>query len=173
MHKKLHSIRFAKAVFLGSVAMGATQTAAQAGMNTMSLQDEAVLTGQSNIWGMAFVDEDTMLFTEKCLGLSVQMPDGSVNELLGMGASGEDVSSYSAVADDLFCDYSRQLRAGIRTVQEVKRCPFPAETFSRSPRPLGLVLRAPSDSPRRGRRPPSMIGAPSAISSPCLPIAST
>ena len=36
-------------------------------------------------WDMAFVDEDTMFFTEQCAGLSVRMPDGTVNALYGVG----------------------------------------------------------------------------------------
>ena len=42
----------------------------------------------------------TMFFTEKCKGLSVRLPDGTVNSLLGM--SGTD--GYSMTAADLFCN---------------------------------------------------------------------
>ncbi len=41
-----------------------------------------------------------MFFTEKCSGLSVRMPSGDVNALLGMGGS----DGYPSTADDLFCE---------------------------------------------------------------------
>ena len=53
-----------------------------------------------NPWDMAFLPDNTMFFTEKCKGLSVRMPSGSVNKLLGVGGS----SGYPAVKNDLFCD---------------------------------------------------------------------
>ena len=53
-----------------------------------------------NPWDMAFLPNNTMFFTEKCKGLSVRMPSGSVNKLLGVGGS----SGYPAVKNDLFCD---------------------------------------------------------------------
>jgi glucose/arabinose dehydrogenase len=49
---------------------------------------------------MAFLDDGTMFFTEKCKGLSVRMPSGKVHALLGMGAS----EGYASTADDLFCE---------------------------------------------------------------------
>ncbi len=77
----------------------ATSGAAQA-MNTTSLQHEVVLSDVDEPWDMAFLDDGTMFFTEKCDGLSVRMPSGDVNALLGMsGAEG-----YPANAEDLFCD---------------------------------------------------------------------
>ncbi len=49
---------------------------------------------------MAFLDDGTMFFTEKCKGLSVRMPSGDVHPLLGMsGAEG-----YPSTEDDLFCE---------------------------------------------------------------------
>ena len=70
---------------------------------------------------MAFLDDGTMFFTEKCLGLSVRLPSGEVNKLLGMGgtapqAEGEEAEAeaeaettpasgdYASTADDLFCE---------------------------------------------------------------------
>jgi aldose sugar dehydrogenase len=41
-----------------------------------------------------------MFFTEKCLGLSVLLPSGDVNKLLGMTGS----DGYATTADDLFCE---------------------------------------------------------------------
>jgi glucose/arabinose dehydrogenase len=49
---------------------------------------------------MAFLPDGTMFFTEKCNGLSVRTPSGTVNRLLGM----KDSKDYDTKADDLFCD---------------------------------------------------------------------
>jgi len=51
-------------------------------------------------WDMAFLPDGTMFFTEKCKGLSVRMPNGKVNALLGVGGA----TGYAAVKNDLFCD---------------------------------------------------------------------
>lgn len=51
-------------------------------------------------WDMAFLPDGTMFFTEKCKGLSVRLPSGQVNALLGVGGT----SGYSMTKDDLFCD---------------------------------------------------------------------
>ena len=51
-------------------------------------------------WDMAFLPNGTMFFTEKCKGLSVQLPSGAVNKLHGIGGS----SGYSSSSADLFCD---------------------------------------------------------------------
>ena len=53
-----------------------------------------------NPWDMAFLPNNTMFFTEKCKGLSVRLPSGSVNKLLGVGGS----AGFPAVKSDLFCD---------------------------------------------------------------------
>ena len=53
-----------------------------------------------NPWDMAFLPDNTMFFTEKCKGLSVRLPSGNVNKLLGVGGS----AGYPAVKNDLFCD---------------------------------------------------------------------
>ncbi|KMW58008.1 hypothetical protein AIOL_002977 [Candidatus Rhodobacter oscarellae] len=68
--------------------------------NTTSLSYELVLGGLENPWDMAFLDDGTMLFTEKCKGLSVRMLDGTVNALYGMGG----VGGYASNGDDLFCE---------------------------------------------------------------------
>lgn len=73
---------------------------AQTGVNTTSLQHTVVLDGLENPWDMAFLDDGTMFFTEKCKGLSVRLPNGDVNALLGMGGS----QGYASTADDLFCE---------------------------------------------------------------------
>lgn len=51
-------------------------------------------------WDMAFLPDGTMFYTEKCKGLSVRLPSGKVNALLGIGGT----SGYSMVGNDLFCD---------------------------------------------------------------------
>lgn len=84
-----------------SVAAGALFGAvAASAQNTSSLSYELVLDGLENPWDMAFLDDGTMLFTEKCKGLSVLMPDGTVNALYGMGG----VDGYASSGDDLFCE---------------------------------------------------------------------
>ena len=86
----------------GAIAtvIGASPALAQSGMNTTSLQHEIVLEGLDSPWDMAFLEDGTMFFTEKCDGLSVRMPDGTVNALLGMSGS-ED---YASTAEDLVCE---------------------------------------------------------------------
>ncbi|WP_299630634.1 PQQ-dependent sugar dehydrogenase [uncultured Roseobacter sp.] len=69
-------------------------------MNTTSLQHEVVLDGLENPWDMAFLEDGTMLFTEKCSGLSVRMPDGTVNALYGVG----EMAGYASNGSDLFCE---------------------------------------------------------------------
>jgi len=64
-----------------------TVTTAQSGMNTTSLQHSIVMEGLDNPWDMAFLEDGTLFFTEKCQGLSVRMPSGEVNNLLGMSGS--------------------------------------------------------------------------------------
>jgi glucose/arabinose dehydrogenase len=51
-------------------------------------------------WDMAFLQDGTMFYTEKCGGLSVRTTAGEVKKLLGVGGS----SGYSKTKDDLFCD---------------------------------------------------------------------
>ncbi len=77
---------FFTSLLLGTSTL-VTPALAQSGMNTSSLQQEVVLEGLENPWDMAFLDNGTMLFTEKCSGLSVLMPDGTVNALYGVGES--------------------------------------------------------------------------------------
>lgn len=65
-----------------------------------TLSSTPVLSKLSNPWDMAFLPDGTMFFTEKCNGLSVRLPSGTVNRLLGM----KDSKGYDTTADDLFCD---------------------------------------------------------------------
>lgn len=86
--------------FVAAPLMLAAPALAQNGPNTTSLQHSVVLADLENPWDMAFLDDGTMFFTEKCKGLSVLMPSGDVNALLGMGGS----EGYASTADDLFCE---------------------------------------------------------------------
>lgn len=83
-----------------STATLSTGALAQTGMNTTSMSHEVVLDDLDNPWDMAFLEDGTMFFTEKCEGLSVRMPSGEVNALLGMS----DSEGYASTADDLFCE---------------------------------------------------------------------
>ena len=83
-----------------TTVFGASATLAQTGMNTTALQHEVVLSDLDGPWDMAFLDDGTMLFTEKCEGLSVRLPDGTVNALYGVG----DTEGYPANGSDLFCE---------------------------------------------------------------------
>ncbi|MFZ3584102.1 PQQ-dependent sugar dehydrogenase [Loktanella sp. DJP18] len=96
----LHTQLLAPALATALLAATSTVAVAQSGMNTTSLSSTVVLDGLENPWDMAFLDDGTMLFTEKCKGLSVMMPSGDVTPLLGMGGS----EGYPAVAEDLFCE---------------------------------------------------------------------
>ena len=64
-----------------------------------SLKSTTVMSGRDFVWDMAFLPDGTMFFTEKCRGLSVRLPSGNVNALLGM----KDSKGYADTANDLFC----------------------------------------------------------------------
>ncbi len=93
-----HRIGLSLAAIVAATA--ALPALAQSGANTTSLNHEVVLSDLDNPWDMAFLDDGTMFFTEKCEGLSVRMPSGDVNALLGMG----EAEGYAGTADDLFCE---------------------------------------------------------------------
>jgi len=84
---------------LAGTAMLSSPVFAQS-MNTTKLQSEVVLDGLDNPWDMAFLDDGTMLFTEKCRGLSVRLPDGTVNALYGVGTT----EGFASNGADLFCE---------------------------------------------------------------------
>jgi glucose/arabinose dehydrogenase len=102
----LHTQMLAPVLATALLAATSTVAVAQSGMNTTSLSSTVVLDGLDSPWDMAFLDDGTMLFTEKCEGLSVLMPSGEVNHLLGMGAPGGEGTGpmYASSADDLFCE---------------------------------------------------------------------
>lgn len=78
----------------------ATPAAADGHGSAPSLSHNTVLSGLESPWDMAFLADGTMFFTEKCRGLSVRLPSGDVNALLGM----KDSDGYASSADDLFCE---------------------------------------------------------------------
>jgi glucose/arabinose dehydrogenase len=87
------------AVMASVVLSAAPVTAAEHG-NVPKLTHTKVLEGLENPWDMAFLPDGTMFFTEKCKGLSVRMPSGDVNKLLGMKGS----DGYPSTGEDLFCE---------------------------------------------------------------------
>ncbi|MEM8876574.1 MAG: PQQ-dependent sugar dehydrogenase [Pseudomonadota bacterium] len=64
------------------------------------LTHTTVMSGLESPWDMAFLPDGTMFYTEKCRGLSVRLPSGDTNALLGM--TGTD--GFASKADDLFCE---------------------------------------------------------------------
>lgn len=68
--------------------------------NEPELSQTEVLTGLENPWDMAFLPDGTMFYTERCRGLSVRLPGGEVEHLLGM----EGTDEYATTADDLVCE---------------------------------------------------------------------
>jgi glucose/arabinose dehydrogenase len=89
--------KLASCMFLASAGIAFAGTAAA---QVPTLSATTVLSGLSNPWDMAFLPDGTMFFTEKCNGLSVLKPSGTVVALLGM----KDSKGYAATAKDLFCD---------------------------------------------------------------------
>jgi aldose sugar dehydrogenase len=55
-----------------------------------------VMSGLNDPWDLAFASDGAMLFTEKCRGLSVRTPDGTVRLLFGSAGA-------VLAADDFFC----------------------------------------------------------------------
>jgi glucose/arabinose dehydrogenase len=56
-----------------------------------------VMSGLRSPWDIGMAPDGALLFTEKCHGLSVRLPDGSVKRLFGNGPD------YALRAPDLFC----------------------------------------------------------------------
>lgn len=105
--------------------------AGQAGANTPELRHTVVLEDLESPWDMAFLDDGTMLFTEKCKGLSVRMPSGEVKALLGMDGS----KGYASTAGDLFCDG----QAGMMGSPSIRTLPTTAGS---------MFIRLPESRPR-------------------------
>ena len=94
--------RYSLALPLGLLATGTSfgLTEARANADVPVLTHTVVLDKLESPWDMSFLPDGTMFFTEKCKGLSVRMPDGKVNALLGM----KDSKGYADTAADLFCE---------------------------------------------------------------------
>ena len=86
--------RLLPCVLLASVASGLAIA-----QDAPILKSTTVMSGRDLVWDMAFLPNGTMFFTEKCRGLSVRLPSGTVNALLGM----KDSKGYADTANDLFC----------------------------------------------------------------------
>jgi aldose sugar dehydrogenase len=80
-------------VSLSGLAVG------QSASGTPGLTSTAVVSGRDLTWDMAFLPDGAMFFTEKCRGLSVRLPNGTINALLGV----KDSKGYPDTAADLFC----------------------------------------------------------------------
>lgn len=63
---------------------------------TPTLARTVVMQGLNEPWDIAFASDGSMLFTERCRGLSVRRPDGTVTRLFG-------TSGAAVVANDLAC----------------------------------------------------------------------
>jgi hypothetical protein len=84
----------------GPLALVACATAPVPQPAAPVLSHTEVLTKLDSPWDMAFLPNGTMFFIEKCLGLSVRQPNGTVVKLLGM----KDSTGYASTAGDLFCE---------------------------------------------------------------------
>ena len=95
VHTKLRRLgRLLPGVVLAAGASGSVMA-----QGVPSLTSTAVMSGRELVWDMAFLPNSAMFFTEKCKGLSVRLPSGTVNALLGM----KDSKGYADTANDLFC----------------------------------------------------------------------
>lgn len=67
---------------------------------TPTLSTEVFVSKLDSPWDMSFLKDGTMFITEKCKGLSVRLPSGTINKLHAIGG----VSGYASSSADLFCD---------------------------------------------------------------------
>ena len=92
--------RFAKTSYLlPSIVLAATGLMGTQSALAVNVKAEAFIEAKDP-WGMAAMKDGTFFFTEKCAGLSVRTPSGSINKLLGIGGS----TGFASVKNDLFCD---------------------------------------------------------------------
>lgn len=89
-----------KQLILSCIALAAMGVSAPAlAQDAPGLTATQILKGRDLPWDMAFLPDGTMFFTEKCSGLSVRMPNGTVTRLLGI----KDSKGFPETAADLFC----------------------------------------------------------------------
>jgi glucose/arabinose dehydrogenase len=93
--KKLKKLLSCAVIASAGLAMAGSAVAA-----APNLTAKPVLSKLENPWDMAFLPDGEMFFTEKCHGLSVRLPSGKVNRLVGM----KDTKGYADTMSDLFCD---------------------------------------------------------------------
>jgi glucose/arabinose dehydrogenase len=93
-----YSSVLASCIFAG-IASLPSAALAQNTAGVPGLTNTTIVTGREFTWDMAFLPDGTMFFTEKCRGLSVRLPSGTINALLGM----KDSKGYPDTASDLFC----------------------------------------------------------------------
>ncbi len=91
--------RYAMLLPAAVLATAASSGVALAASGAPNISATPILSDLENPWDMAFLSDGSMLFTEKCSGLSIRTADGKVNKLLGM----KDTSGYADTASDLFC----------------------------------------------------------------------
>lgn len=97
MKRNLHLVASAMLLAAAAVAIPTVAESQPAGPN---LTSTTMVSGREVTWDMAFLPDGSMFFTEKCRGLAVRLPSGSINPLLGM----VDSPGYPDTAADLFCD---------------------------------------------------------------------
>ncbi len=86
------------------------------GMDVPMIKASVVVSGLENPWDMAFLPDGTMFFTEKCKGLSVRLPNGTVNALYGMKGS----KGYRDSGGDLFCEGQAGMLGVVPDIQFAK-----------------------------------------------------
>ncbi|MEX1215644.1 sorbosone dehydrogenase family protein [Saccharospirillum sp.] len=97
--KQCANIQMLSIALLGAATLSASAIADDT-RRFPELSTSTIMTGLDNPWDMAFLQDGTLFYTEKCRGLSVRLPDGAVNALLGM----KDQDGYASSGDDLFCE---------------------------------------------------------------------
>jgi len=95
-----HSRTALTCALLISASLAGIGAAQAQSASTPTLTSTTVVSGRELTWDMSFLPDGTMFFTEKCRGLSVRLPNGTINPLLGM----KDSKGYPETASDLFCD---------------------------------------------------------------------
>lgn len=87
---------FVTVIAADSGGQNGAATVAVMSANEPRLIRTVVLSGLREPWDLAFTPDGSMLFTEKCRGLSVRLPTGTIKRLFGTAGS-------SVVAGDFFC----------------------------------------------------------------------